>query len=198
MNPEKLTIKSQEALQEAQKEDPVAILRGLKERYELHHGVGIRDSALVAAATLSERYITDRFLPDKAIDLVDEAASRLRMEIDSMPVELDETERRIRQLEIEATALRQEKDAPSAERLKDKRVTLNLSDAAKDYLSREGFDPDYGARPLKRIVQKRLVDPLAKLLLTGEVREGQAVEVDAGKSGLTFKAAKGRAKAQAS
>ncbi len=99
-------------------EDTVAILRGLKERYEVHHGVRIRDAALVAAVTLSERYIADRQLPDKAIDLVDEAASRLRMEIDSLPQELDESERRIRQLEIEATALRKEGDAPSAERLK--------------------------------------------------------------------------------
>ncbi|MDA8388883.1 MAG: ATP-dependent chaperone ClpB, partial [Nitrospiraceae bacterium] len=82
-------------------EDTVSILRGLKERYEVHHGVKIKDSALVAAAALSDRYITDRFLPDKAIDLIDEAASKLRMEIDSMPVELDETERKIRQLEIE-------------------------------------------------------------------------------------------------
>jgi len=99
-------------------EGTIAILRGLKERYELHHGIAIRDSALVAAAMLSDRYISDRFLPDKAIDLVDEAGSRLRMEIDSLPVELDEAERRLRQLEIEATALRQEKDEPSAERLK--------------------------------------------------------------------------------
>ncbi len=99
-------------------EDTIAILRGLKERYEVHHGVRIKDSALIAASTLSDRYISDRFLPDKAIDLIDEACSRLRMEIDSMPLELDETERRIRQLEIEATALRKEKDPGSAERLK--------------------------------------------------------------------------------
>jgi ATP-dependent Clp protease ATP-binding subunit ClpB len=99
-------------------EGTIAILRGLKERYELHHGIAIRDSALVAAALLSDRYISDRFLPDKAIDLVDEAGSRLRMEIDSLPAELDEAQRRLRQLEIEATALRQEKDEPSAERLK--------------------------------------------------------------------------------
>ncbi|MBI3551834.1 MAG: ATP-dependent chaperone ClpB [Elusimicrobia bacterium] len=98
-------------------EDTIAILRGLKERYEVHHGVQIRDSALVAAAVLSDRYIADRFLPDKAIDLVDESCSRLRMEIDSMPLELDETERRLRQLEIEAMALKKEKDAPSRERL---------------------------------------------------------------------------------
>jgi ATP-dependent Clp protease ATP-binding subunit ClpB len=94
-------------------EDTISILRGLRERYEIHHGVKLKDSALVAAAVLSHRYISDRFLPDKAIDLVDEAASRLRMEIDSMPAELDEVQRRIMQLEIEREALRKEKDKPS-------------------------------------------------------------------------------------
>ncbi len=98
-------------------EDTISILRGLRERYEVHHGVHIQDSALVAAATLSDRYISDRFLPDKAIDLVDEAASKLRMEIDSMPAELDEVDRRIRQLEIEREALRKETDEASKERL---------------------------------------------------------------------------------
>ena len=98
-------------------EDTISILRGLRERYEVHHGVRITDSALVAAATLSNRYITERFLPDKAIDLVDEAASRLRMEIDSMPIELDELERRRIQLEIEREALRKEKDDASKARL---------------------------------------------------------------------------------
>ena len=98
-------------------EDTISILRGLRERYEIHHGVKLKDAALVAAAVLSHRYITDRFLPDKAIDLVDEAASRLRMEIDSMPAELDEVQRRIMQLEIEREALRKEKDKPSKERL---------------------------------------------------------------------------------
>ncbi|HYU58882.1 MAG TPA: ATP-dependent chaperone ClpB [Actinomycetota bacterium] len=98
-------------------EDTVAILRGLKERYEVHHGVRIQDAALVAAALLSNRYVTGRFLPDKAIDLIDEAASRLRIEIDSMPVEIDEVERRIKQLEIERAALRKEKDAASKGRL---------------------------------------------------------------------------------
>jgi ATP-dependent Clp protease ATP-binding subunit ClpB len=99
-------------------EATIAILRGLKERYEVHHGVRIQDSALVAAATLSHRYITERFLPDKAIDLVDEAASRLRMELDSMPVEIDQLERQIQQLEIEQNALKREKDEASRERLK--------------------------------------------------------------------------------
>ncbi|HVP29862.1 MAG TPA: ATP-dependent chaperone ClpB [Myxococcota bacterium] len=98
-------------------EDTVSILRGLKERYEVHHGVRIKDAALVAAAVMSNRYISDRFLPDKAIDLVDEAAARLRTEIDSMPAELDETRRRIMQLEIEREALRKETDKPSRERL---------------------------------------------------------------------------------
>ncbi len=99
-------------------EDTIAILRGLKEKYEVHHGVRIQDSAIVAAAMMSQRYITDRFLPDKAIDLIDEAASRLRIEIDSMPQELDVNERDIRRLEIERQALKKETDAPSKERLK--------------------------------------------------------------------------------
>jgi ATP-dependent Clp protease ATP-binding subunit ClpB len=97
--------------------DTIAILRGLKERYEVHHGVRIADSAIVAAATLSERYIADRFLPDKAIDLIDEAASRLKIEIDSMPTEIDEVQRRIQQLEIEREALKKESDEASAARL---------------------------------------------------------------------------------
>src|SRR5213076_723192 len=99
-------------------EDTVSILRGLKEKYEVHHGVRITDGAIVAAATLSNRYIADRFLPDKAIDLVDEASSRVRMEIDSMPQEIDEVERRITQLEIERQALQKEKDPASVERRK--------------------------------------------------------------------------------
>src|SRR2546429_1226015 len=99
-------------------ENTIAILRGLKERYESHHAVRITDGAIVAAATLSNRYIGDRFLPDKAIDLIDEAASRLRIEIDSMPQEIDEVERRITQLEIERQALQKEKDKASRERLK--------------------------------------------------------------------------------
>ncbi len=98
-------------------EDTISILRGLKEKYEIHHGVRIKDSALIAAASLSARYITDRRLPDKAIDLVDEAASRLRIEIDSMPQEVDSVQRRIMQMEIERQALKKEKDASSTERL---------------------------------------------------------------------------------
>jgi ATP-dependent Clp protease ATP-binding subunit ClpB len=111
-------------------EDTISILRGLRERYEIHHGVKIKDAALVAAAVLSNRYITDRFLPDKAIDLVDEAASKLRMEIDSMPAELDELERRIMQLEIEREALKKEKDKASRERLE--RLEKELADLKEE------------------------------------------------------------------
>lgn len=106
-------------------ENTISILRGLKERYEVHHGVRIKDSALVAAAKLSHRYISDRFLPDKAIDLVDEAAARLRTEIDSLPAELDEVSRKVLQLEIEREALKKEKDAASAARLSTLEAELN-------------------------------------------------------------------------
>ena len=113
-------------VEEPSVEDTISILRGLKERYEVHHGVRIADGAIVAAATLSHRYITERFLPDKAIDLIDEAAAKLRTEIDSMPEEIDEIERRIKQLEIEQVALKKEKDAASKERLA--RLRQELSD----------------------------------------------------------------------
>jgi ATP-dependent Clp protease ATP-binding subunit ClpB len=113
-------------VEEPSVEDTIAILRGLKERYEVHHGVRIQDPALVAAAVLSDRYVSGRFLPDKAIDLIDEAASRLRIEIDSMPVEIDEVERRLKQLEIERAALRKETDAASKERLE--RLVQELAD----------------------------------------------------------------------
>ena len=111
-------------------ESTIAILRGLKERYEVHHGVRIQDSALVAAANLSHRYISERFLPDKAIDLIDEAASRLRIEIDSLPYAIDEVERRVRQLEIEREALRKEKDAASKNRLQ--ALEKELADLQED------------------------------------------------------------------
>src|SRR3982751_5878015 len=112
-------------------EDTISILRGLKERYEVHHKVTIKDAALVAAAVFSNRYITDRFLPDKAIDLVDEAAARLRTEIDSMPAAMDEAKRRIMQLEIEREALRKEKDAASRERLA--KVDKELADLRGEF-----------------------------------------------------------------
>ena len=100
-------------VEEPSVEDTVAILRGLKERYEVHHGVRIRDAALVAAAVLSHRYISDRFLPDKAVDLMDEAASRLKIELDSMPTEIDVIERDIMQPKMERQALKKEKDVRS-------------------------------------------------------------------------------------
>ena len=111
-------------VEEPSVEDTIAILRGLKERYETHHGVQIQDSAIVAAATLSKRYISERFLPDKAVDLVDEAASRLRIEIDSVPEEIDEVERRIIQLQIEQQALEKEEDGASQQRLEKLRAEL--------------------------------------------------------------------------
>ncbi|HUS71333.1 MAG TPA: ATP-dependent chaperone ClpB [Anaerolineae bacterium] len=111
-------------------EETVSILRGLKEKYEVHHGVRIQDSAVIAAATLSDRYISDRFLPDKAIDLIDEAASRLRMEIDSKPAELDEIDRKIMQLEIEREALKKEKDEASKERLE--RIEKDLAELQEE------------------------------------------------------------------
>jgi ATP-dependent Clp protease ATP-binding subunit ClpB len=112
-------------VEEPSQEDTIAILRGLKDRYEVHHGVRIADSALVAAATLSSRYIADRFLPDKAVDLVDEAAARLKIELESLPSEIDEIERQSMQLEMERQALSKEKDAASLERLQ--RITRAFS-----------------------------------------------------------------------
>jgi ATP-dependent Clp protease ATP-binding subunit ClpB len=114
-------------VQEPNVSDTISILRGLKEKYEVHHGVRIQDSAIVAAATLSDRYISDRFLPDKAIDLIDECASKLRIEIDSMPTEIDEILRKITQAEIERQALKKEKDNASIERLKDLDIQIRES-----------------------------------------------------------------------
>ena len=120
-------------------EDTIAILRGLKERYEVHHGVKIKDSAIIAAAMLSHRYISDRFLPDKAVDLMDEAGSRLRIEIDSVPVEIDEVQRRVMQLEIERQALKKEKDKASAERLKKlEKELMDLKNEVKEKTLRWG------------------------------------------------------------
>ncbi|MCD6388260.1 MAG: AAA family ATPase, partial [Desulfobulbaceae bacterium] len=117
-------------------EDSIAILRGIKEKYEVHHGVRIRDSAAVAAVTLSQRYIADRFLPDKAIDLIDEAASRLRIEIDSMPTEIDQVDRQRIKLEIEREALKKEKDEPSRERLA--KIEAELADINESLSSMKG------------------------------------------------------------
>lgn len=139
-------------------EDTISILRGLKERYEVHHGVRITDPAVIAAATLSQRYITDRFLPDKAIDLIDEAAARLRTEIDSKPQVLDEADRQIMQLEIEREALKKEKDKASKERLKK--------------LEQEIAEWSEKSNALRR--------------LAGEFEEGDTICVERGPEGLTF------------
>ena len=136
-------------------EDTISILRGLRERYEVHHGVRIKDSALVAAAVLSDRYIADRFLPDKAIDLVDEAAARLRTEIDSMPAELDEITRRVLQLEIEREALKKETDAASRDRLGklDEELTRLQAEAAT---LREQWEREKAAIERPRQLRKRI------------------------------------------
>ena len=162
-------------------EATIAILRGLKERYEVHHGVRIQDSALVAAATLSQRYITDRFLPDKAIDLVDEAASRIKMELDSKPTELDQLDRQILQLEIERTSLAKEKDAASKERLKliDKE-TANLKDKSKALTAQ--WQNEKAAVNAVSVVQTQLEQ--AKLELEQAQRRGdltKSAEVQYGK-----------------
>jgi len=138
-------------------EDTISILRGLRERYETHHGVRIKDSALVAAAVLADRYITDRFLPDKAIDLVDEAGARLRTEIDSMPAELDEITRRMLQLEIEREALKKERDAASRDRLQKIEADLaGLQQQAKTL--RDQWEREKGAIEKLRTLRKRLED----------------------------------------
>jgi len=136
-------------------EDPISIPRGLKERYEIHHGVRIKDAALVAAAVLSDRYITDRFLPDKAIDLVDEAAARLRVEIDSMPAELDEITRRVMQLEIEREALKKESDPASRDRLEKLEKELTGLQAQATTL-REQWEREKAAIERPRQLRKRI------------------------------------------
>lgn len=169
-------------------EDTIGILRGLKERYEVHHGVRIKDSALIAAATLSHRYIADRFLPDKAVDLIDEAASRLRIELDSMPAEIDEVERRIVQLQIERESLKREGDRSSRERLE--RLEKELADLQgmsadmKNHWSRE--------KELIREIQsaKEKIEELkteeqgaqrdGNLAKAAEIRYGRMVELNRG------------------
>jgi ATP-dependent Clp protease ATP-binding subunit ClpB len=149
--------------------DTIAILRGLKERYETHHGVRITDSALVAAATLSERYIADRFLPDKAIDLVDEAASRLRIEIDSVPTELDEVRRRMTQLEIERTALAKETDDASKARLEALDAELGELRERESQMSARWQNEKAAIEAIKE----------AKARLEGAGREAERAERDA-------------------
>jgi ATP-dependent Clp protease ATP-binding subunit ClpB len=161
-------------------EDTIAILRGIKERYEIYHGVRIKDSALVAAVTLSDRYITDRFLPDKAIDLIDEAASKLHIEIDSLPTEIDILQRKIVQLQIEAQALKKEKDQSSKERLK--KIELELNELKKGYDEKKSaWEKEKGAigrvRDIKEKIESAKIEEAryereARLDKVAEIRYG--------------------------
>src|SRR5712664_3319369 len=162
-------------------EDTISILRGLRERYEVHHGVRIKDAAIVAAAVLSHRYITDRFLPDKAIDLIDEAAARLRTEIDSMPAELDELERQIRQLEIERQALKKETDKVSKERLA--ALEKQLAELAEKRTSlRSRWEQEKEVigriRALKAQLEEVRAGRAADFAKAAELRYGRAVEIE--------------------
>jgi len=164
-------------------EDTIAILRGLKERYEVHHGIRIQDAALVAAAVLSDRYITGRFLPDKAIDLVDEAGSKLRIEIDSLPTEIDVVERRIRQLEIERVALSKETDAASADRLA--ALDKELADLQEQSLSMKAHwqgekDAIATIRALKEQLEAKRteIEREGDLEKAAEIRYGQIPELE--------------------
>ena len=173
-------------VQEPSEEDTIAILRGIKEKYEVHHGVRIQDAATVAAVILSNRYITDRFLPDKAIDLIDEAASRLRIEIDSMPTEIDQLERRRVTLEIEQEALRKEKDAASRERLERVKEELaNLDESLKAMKGQWTLEKDIiqSIRDIKaRIDQAHMEEQRAErageLSKVAEIRYGQIVQLE--------------------
>jgi ATP-dependent Clp protease ATP-binding subunit ClpB len=167
-------------------DDTISILRGLRERYEVHHGVRIKDTAIVAAAVLSNRYITDRFLPDKAIDLIDEAAARLRTEIDSMPAELDELERQIRQLEIERQALKKETDPASKDRLAG--IERQLAELAERRTSlRSRWEQEKGVisriRSLKAKheevrAEAERAERAADFAKAAELRYGKAVEIE--------------------
>jgi ATP-dependent Clp protease ATP-binding subunit ClpB len=167
-------------------EDTISILRGLRERYEVHHGVRIKDAAIVAAAVLSHRYITDRFLPDKAIDLIDEAAARLRTEIDSLPASLDELERQIRQLEIERQALKKETDKASKERLAAlERQLAELSEQRTALRSRWDLEKEVigRIRSLKAKLEETRAEAeraerAADFAMAAELRYGKAVELE--------------------
>ena len=169
-------------------EDTISILRGLKEKYEVHHGVRIKDSALVAAATLSYRYITDRFLPDKAIDLIDEATSRLRIEIDSMPAEIDNIQRKITQLEIEKEALKKEKDQASKDRLKKIEKELSELKSETDEMIAH-WKKEKGAISKIREIKERLestrsdaqiAEREGDLARAAELRYGTLIELEKG------------------
>jgi ATP-dependent Clp protease ATP-binding subunit ClpB len=166
--------------------DTIAILRGLKERYEVHHGVRIQDSALIAAATLSDRYIADRFLPDKAIDLIDEAASKLRIEIDSLPTEIDEVDRRVMQLEIELTSLQKETDEASATRreaIERELAELKERSAAMKAQWQAEKQAIQGVRELKARLEEARVEAeraerAADLQRAAELRYGEIPEIE--------------------
>ncbi|MDA0750032.1 MAG: ATP-dependent chaperone ClpB [Verrucomicrobia bacterium] len=169
------------SVQEPTVEATIAILRGLKERYENHHGIRIQDAALVAAATLSDRYISDRFLPDKAVDLMDEAASRLRIELDSMPTEIDQLERQIMQLEIEQTALKKEKDQASIDRLaKIEQELANLKESASELKAQ--WQNEKAAINAASLINSQLEE--ARLAMEKAEREGDLDEAAQIKYGL--------------
>ncbi|NLX18563.1 MAG: AAA family ATPase, partial [Desulfobulbus sp.] len=172
-------------VQEPSEEDTIAILRGIKEKYEVHHGVRIQDAATVAAVTLSSRYITDRFLPDKAIDLIDEAASRLRIEIDSMPTEIDQLERKKIKLEIEQEALKKEKDPASGEQLAKVREELaNLDDSLKAMKGQWTLEKDIiqSIRDIKAQIdqahmEEQRAERAGELSKVAEIRYGRIVQL---------------------
>jgi ATP-dependent Clp protease ATP-binding subunit ClpB len=167
-------------------EDTISILRGLKEKYEVHHGVRIKDSALVAAATLSHRYITDRFLPDKAIDLVDEATSRLRIEIDSMPAEIDDIQRKITQLEIEREALKKEKDKASKDRLQNLEKELNELRSSTEEMTAHWKQEKEAISSIREIKEKleatrseaQLAERQGDLSRAAELKYGTLIELE--------------------
>lgn len=167
-------------------EDTVSILRGIKEKYEVHHGVRIKDSALVSAANLSSRYVTDRFLPDKAVDLIDEAASALRMEIDSMPAELDITKRELKRLEIEKSALSKEKDADSKKRLRELEKTIaDLNEKSRDLEVQWKNEKEIisqirqSKKKIDELKQEaEIADRKAELQKVAEIRYGKIPELD--------------------
>ncbi|XVE97351.1 hypothetical protein REPUB_Repub03eG0012200 [Reevesia pubescens] len=225
-------------------EDKISILRGLRERYELHHGVKISDSALVSAAVLADRYITECFLPDKAIDHVDEAAAKLKMEITSKPTELDEIDRAVLKLEMEKLSLKNDIDKASKERLsklendsnslkqkqkelteqwdhekalmtrirsikeefmmvsililyfqmmrlkerlRQKKIDLHYTKEAVELLGTRGFDLNFGARPVKRVIQQLLENEVAMGVLRGDFKEEYSIIVDADSFSLSAK-----------
>jgi len=166
-------------------EDTISVLRGLKEKYEVHHGVRIKDSAIVAAATLSHRYISDRFLPDKAIDLMDECASKLRIEIDSMPVEIDEIQRKITQAEIEREALKKESDSASKERLAGLEANINnLKDEILEMKAHWQNEKDL-IQTIRKIkeqqeqlgIEEQQAEREGNLAKVAEIRYGKAAEL---------------------